>query len=256
MNKQRVKAIFISATVTLMLGGCAVVPPQSGTNPSDPWETFNRQTHAFNGEMDRIFLRPVTQKYVDYVPDRVRQSVSNAFSNIGEPMNMINNWLQGKWSAGCVSGARFLINSTVGVLGLFDVASQMNLQEAPEDFGQTLGVWGVASGPYVVWPLLGPSSIRDTAGGAVDTLTSPMLYALHDQKEGWKFSYLGVKTIDWRAQMLPADALLNSALDPYVAVRDAYLSNRTNLIFDGNPPMMLLKDEFEDEDEAETRSVQ
>ena len=234
--------------LTMSLSGCAVVPPDSGSNPSDPWETFNRQTHAFNGELDRLFLRPIAQSYVDYVPDGVRHSVSNAFANVGEPGNMLNNWLQGKWSEGFVSGARFLINSTVGVLGLFDVASHINLDRSEEDFGQTLATWGIDSGAYVVWPLLGPSTVRDTVGSAVDTVTSPMFYVLNDQKDGWKIAYKGVQTVDWRSQILPADALLNSALDPYVAVRDAYISNRINLIYDGNPPMLLLKDEFEDEE--------
>ena len=145
--KTTLKRSLIAIALSSALASCAVVPPNSGENPNDPWETFNRQTHAFNMTMDEYVLHPIAQSYADYVPTPVQDGVSNFFSNLGEPGNMLNNFLQGKFKEGAVSFARFLINSTVGIAGLFDVASHMNLEYAPEDFGETLGTWGVGPGP-------------------------------------------------------------------------------------------------------------
>ena len=129
--KTTLKRSLIAIALSSALASCAVVPPNSGENPNDPWETFNRQTHAFNMTMDEYVLHPIAQSYADYVPTPVQDGVSNFFSNLGEPGNMLNNFLQGKFKEGAVSFARFLINSTVGIAGLFDVASHMNLEYAP-----------------------------------------------------------------------------------------------------------------------------
>ena len=150
---------------------------------------------------------------------------------------------------GCfVSLARFVINTTVGVVGLFDVADKMELKAAPEDFGQTLAVWGVPTGPYVVWPFFGPSTIRETIGTVSDVASQPMYWAFSDS-EDLKYSVplAALGAIDLRSRLLAADAMLQSAIDPYVAMREAYLNNRINLIYDGNPPLVLQADEFEDD---------
>lgn len=244
------KTSLVAIALGSVLTSCAVVPPTSGDNPNDPWETFNRQTHAFNMTLDERILHPIAQRYVEYVPNPVQDGVSNFFSNLGEPGNMLNNLLQGKVKEGAVSFARFLINSTVGIAGLFDVASHMNLEEAPEDFGETLGVWGVKPGPYIVLPFLGPSTVRDTAGIPADWATYPPTYYFWGENDKRYYAYgLGaLNAVDTRAKLLATDAMLQTALDPYVAVREAYLQNRENLVWDGNPPLVLMPDEFEDEE--------
>lgn len=244
------KRSLVAVALSSALASCAVVPPNSGENPNDPWETFNRQTHAFNMTLDEYVLHPVAKGYADYVPDPIQDGVSNFFSNLGEPGNMLNNFLQGKFKRGIVSLGRFLINTTIGIGGIFDVASHMNLEYAPEDFGETLGVWGVKSGPYIVWPFLGPSTVRDTFSIPVDWATYPPTYYFWGEgdKTGYAIALGALDVINTRAQLLATDAMLQTALDPYVAVRDAYLQNRENKVWDGNPPLVLMHDEFEDED--------
>ena len=244
------KRTLLALALSSALASCAVVPPNSGENPKDPWETFNRQTHAFNMTLDEYVLHPIAKGYAEYTPEPVQEGVRNFFSNLGEPGNMLNNFLQGKFKAGVVSFARFLINSTVGVVGLFDVASHMDLKYSPEDFGETLGSWGVGPGPYIVWPLLGPSTVRDTAATPVDWAADPATWVFWDHSERTPYAIgLGaLKVVDTRAKLLSTDGMLQTALDPYVAVREAYLQNRENLVWDGNPPLELIEDEFEDED--------
>lgn len=243
------KRSVLAIALTSVLASCAVVPPNSGENPNDPWETFNRQTHAFNMTMDEYILHPIAQGYADYVPQPVQSGVDNFFSNLGEPGNMLNNFLQGKFKEGAVSIARFLINTTVGIAGLFDVASHMNLEYSPEDFGETLGTWGVGPGPYIVWPLLGPSTARDTASIPVDWATYPPTYYFwgESDKTPYAIGLAALDAVNARAKLLSTDGMLQTALDPYVAVREAYLQNRENLIWDGNPPLKLMEDEFEDD---------
>lgn len=231
------------------LVGCAVVPPGAGENPNDPWEVFNRQTNAFNVTMDEHILHPIAVTYVEWVPEPVRDSVSNVFDNLTEPRNSLNNFLQGKFRDGFVSLARFLVNSTVGLVGLFDVADHMDLKAAPEDFGQTLATWGVPTGPYVVWPFLGPSTVRETVAMAPFDLVAQPTFWLFSDSDDWKYSLplMALNVVDMRVRLLPADAMLQSAIDPYVAMREAYLNNRINLIYDGNPPLVLQADEFEED---------
>lgn len=240
---------LVIGTLVSGLSACAVVPPNTGENPSDPWETMNRQTYAFNMKVDELILHPLAVNYREYVPTPVQSSVRNFFHNLGEPGNSINNLLQGKVEAGCVSLARFLINSTVGIVGFFDVASHMNLTHSPEDFGETLGVWGVSQGPYIVWPLLGFSTVRDSIGLAFTTASNPMTYMfMGDTDYPWvPWTASAIYPVTVRADLLASDAVIQTALDPYVAVRDAYLQHRLSLVWDGNPPLELPVDEFEDE---------
>lgn len=244
------KRSVVGVALTLALVSCAVVPPNSGENPADPWETLNRQTYAFNAKFDELILHPLAVNYVEYVPSPMRTGVTNFFNNTGEPSNVINNFLQGKVGDGFVSIARFLINTTIGVLGIFDVASHMSLTFAPEDFGQTLGVWGMPQGPFIVLPMFGYSTVRDGIGLAASTALNPLTYiGTGDNDYHWvPYVATGIFTVNLRAELLPTDAMVNTALDPYVAVRDAYLQHRLSVVWDGNPPIELPVDEFEDED--------
>jgi phospholipid-binding lipoprotein MlaA len=212
------------------------VPPNAGQDPRDPFERANRQVYAFNDAIDRAAVRPLAQAYVDYVPDSVRRCVDNAFSNLREPSNAVNNLLQGKPTDAVQSGLRLVINSTIGLAGCFDVMAGEGVTRRPEDFGQTLGVWGFGTGPYLVLPLLGPSSVRDTAGLSVETVLDPNFYLQNPVAE---YTLFGARIFNQRAGLLSADALLDTALDPYLAVREAFLQRRRSLLFDGLPPMEL-----------------
>lgn len=243
-NKLSLAAGFASA---LVLAGCASVPPDAGTNPEDPWEKMNRQTFMMNTVLDEFMMRPIAKGYVNVVPEPVRTGVTNVFVNLGEPSNVVNNALQGKGEDTLASVFRFLINTTFGLGGVFDVAGTVgNQPERREDFGQTLQVWGVPRGPYFVIPFLGPSTVTDAAGDVVDCFGEPMTYVENDLVSWGSW---GVYAVDLRARMLPATDLLRDSIDPYVMAREAYFSTRRNAVYDGNPPLELTPDEFEDEDE-------
>lgn len=227
------KKCLAAAAAALMLAGCAEIPPNSGENPADPLETMNRHVYAFNDALDRAIARPVAQAYVDWTPEWVRNRVSNAVDNLIEPGNALNNTLQGKVSRGVESLMRFLVNSTIGIAGLFDVAGEIGLQSHPEDFGQTLGVWGVGSGPYIVLPILGPSSARDWTRYPVAVAADPITYVLWDEDWYWSAGITTVALVDGRARLLKLDTLRDSTVDEYAAVRDAYLAKRENDVRDG-----------------------
>lgn len=244
-------ALCIAAALT---AGCAQIPENAGTDPSDPWEKMNRQTYAFNDKVDTYVMRPIAKGYEAVVPETARESIHNVFVNLGEPANIMNNALQGKGEGALASLFRLLINTTLGVGGLFDVAGVHGGQPVrSEDFGQTLGVWGVGDGPYFVIPFLGPSSVRDTAGLGVGYFSQPQTYT----DGGWiEWGAWGMYAVDARARLLPATDLLKEAVDPYVMAREAYLSNRKNAVWDGNPPFEFPEDEFEDLDEEQDADPQ
>lgn len=225
-----------AAASALLLAGCAEVPPNAGENPADPYEAFNRNVYAFNDALDRAVAKPVARAYVEWTPELVRTGVSNAMDNLGDPGNGVNNILQGKVNDGIGSFLRFLVNSTFGVAGLFDVAGEIGLEEKPEDFGQTLGVWGVGQGSYLVLPILGPSSTRDWLRHPVGWATNPTTYALWDEDWYWGASLWLVDGIDARARLLPLEAMRASTVDEYAAVRDAYLGARERAVLDGRAP--------------------
>lgn len=200
---------------------------------ADPFEGFNRGVDSFNQTVDKVALKPVAQGYDKYVPGAVKSCVGNFFSNLNDISIAVNNLLQGKFKEAGSDMCRFAINTTVGVLGLTDPASGMGFQKHDEDFGQTLGYWGVGSGPYLVLPLLGPSTIRDTAGRVVDNPLDPL--AQHTPVDERNSAY-AVKAVDKRAELLPATNLIDRvALDKYSFVRDAYLASRASKIRDGRP---------------------
>ena len=239
------KKSLIALGVLVLLSGCATVPDGAGSNPNDPWERMNRHTTAFNDTLDTYVAEPVARGYRQTVPEPVRDGVGNVFSNLGEPANAVNNALQGKFERAAVSVYRFLFNTVFGVAGIFDVADTFAGQKAAtEDFGQTLASWGVPSGPYLVLPVLGPSTVRDAPAKLVDYVSQPQAYITNNPIR-WTTS--GVDLLDTRARLLPATDLLKEAVDPYVMAREGFLASRRNAIYDGEPPLELMKDEFEDE---------
>jgi phospholipid-binding lipoprotein MlaA len=212
----------------VLLGGCA------STHPRDPFEPMNRAIYSFNDAVDTAVIRPLAEGYRAVVPSFLRTGISNFFSNINDVLIALNNLLQGKIGTAVSDVGRVLVNTTLGVGGLFDVASKMGMEKHNEDFGQTLGFWGIGDGPYLVLPILGPSSLRDTLGRFVDAKGDPVGF-MHDI--AWRNSLWGARTVNQRAELLDTSRLLETAsLDPYEFLRDGYLQRRRNLIYDGSPP--------------------
>ena len=232
-NKQsnmNLRAVLTATAAATVLAGCAT----SG-NPKDPIEGYNRAMFSFNETVDKAVIKPVAQGYNYVTPQPVQTGVSNFFGNLADIWTSVNNLLQGKPGDALSDAGRVLINSTVGILGLFDVATPMGLEKNEEDFGQTLGRWGVGDGAYVVLPILGPRTVRDTVGLAADIYTDPVRDA--DAHRGYRNTAIALRAIDTRADLLKAeDALEAAALDKYAYVRDAYLQHRRSAIYDGNPP--------------------
>ena len=208
--------------------------------PVDPFETANRAIWRFNDTLDGWVLRPVAVTYDRYTPDVVRMIVRNVLSNLLDPYIGLNNFLQGKPAAGFSDLGRFALNSTFGFFGFGDPASDIGLEKHREDFGQTLGRWGVPSGPYLVLPLFGPSDVRDGIGFGVDAWAA--LISRFDSVS-FRNTLAATEFVESRARLLPAERVLDDAFDRYLLVRDSYLQRRRNLIWDGEPP-----DEDVDED--------
>lgn len=236
--------------VALLSSGCAGTPPAAQKSPADPWEKLNRGTHRFNNAVDRAVLKPVATAYRDHVPQPVRTGVANVLDNLEQPSIIVNQFLQGKVFAGLQDTGRFMLNSTFGLAGLFDLATRAGVDKHDEDFGQTLGVWGVPSGPYLEIPFLGPSTVRDVPGRAVDAFN---LNTLGDEipllKNDWfEYSRIGLSAIDSRAELLSLDRLRAQAFDEYVFVRDAWLQRREYNVRDGDVPEEEPLEEFPDEE--------
>ena len=219
-------------SAVLVVSGCATL---SGPSPkADPFESFNRASFKVNEKLDEVILKPVAQGYVAITPVFVRAGVSNAFHNVGDINTAFNNLLQGKVGDAFSDLGRVLVNTTLGVFGLWDVATPMGLEKHEEDFGQTLGKWGVASGPYLVLPLMGPSTLRDTFGRPVD---SAFGYYRHIDHKRTANSLFITEIITVRANLLNAsDTLETASLDKYNFLRDAYLQRRLGKVYDGKPP--------------------
>lgn len=229
--------------LSFFINACAT----TGENPRDPYESFNRSVWEFNKGLDNAVLQPVAEGYKAVTPDPVEKGVSNFFSNIGEVSTILNDLLQFKLGKAVKDAGRFLINSTIGIAGLLDPATEMGLEHQPEDFGQTLATWGVGEGYYVMLPLLGPSTTRDSAGRLVDNF---VLYNPYDELENDSQTYWGLRLLDivqTRAGLLSLQEQLESAPDDYKLVRDAYLQRRDFQIHDGNPPIEDDECEFEEE---------
>jgi phospholipid-binding lipoprotein MlaA len=211
------------------------LPPEDGDEENDPLEPFNRAMFTFNQHLDRYIAKPVAHVYQHVVPNGVKRGISNFFNNLLQPTIIVNDLLQAKFGDTASDTGRFVVNSTLGVLGVFDVASHFGLPSRDEDFGQTLAVWGVGDGPYLVLPVFGPRNIRDSAGLVAGFYTDPVTYI---SKSELRWTARLVRYTDFRAQLLGASAVLEQAAGPdqYVFVREAYRQRRQNLIYDGNPP--------------------
>ncbi|WP_251359661.1 VacJ family lipoprotein [Kangiella sp. TOML190] len=238
------KATILSALfMSLFVTGCAT----TGDNPQDPYESFNRSMWEFNKGLDKAILRPVAKGYKAITPDPVEKGVTNFFNNIDEVPTIINDVLQFKFGKALKDTGRFLINSTLGVAGLFDPATDMGLEREEEDFGQTLAVWGFDSGAYLMLPFFGPSSVRDGIGSGVQATSFYSLYdELNDKQTEYILKY-GIDIVQTRAAILSIDEQLESAPDDYTFLRDVYLQNRKFKIYDGNPPIEDDECEFEED---------
>lgn len=214
---------------TLVLSGCATTEGNR-----DPWESLNRKTFAANEALDRNILKPTAEAYRDVVPAFAREGINNFFENIEDVGTSLNNILQGKPREGVSDAARFVVNTIFGVFGLWDVATPMGLAKNYEDFGQTLGVWGVPSGPYLVLPLFGPSTARDAPAKIVDPA---WYYGEYIQPERVYWGMWGLNIVRSRANLLKAGNILEqAALDKYAFMRDAWLQRRQSQVYDGSPP--------------------
>jgi len=221
---------------TLLFSGCATKPaaPKEERSPADPWEPLNRQIQGFNSGLDKFTLKPVARGYHLVIPQVMRTGVGNFSSNLRTPLHAINSFLQGKVKTGFSETGRFLANSTFGILGLFDVATDMGLEKHREDFGQTFATWGIPDGPFVVIPILGPFTLRDAIALPLDFLVDPLLY--YDNASVRDKLYI-LRLIDVRTRLFAAESLLKGSQDRYLAVREAYLQHRHYLIHDGDPPL-------------------
>lgn len=214
---------------TLACAGLLVLPTLGQAAEQDPWESVNRPIFRFNDTVDTYALKPLAQGYRKVTPQFLEDGVHNVFSNVGDVGNLVNNLLQGKVHDAGVDTSRLLLNTTIGVLGFFDVGSRMGLQRSDEDFGQTLGAWGVGSGPYVVLPLLGPSSLRDAPSRIPDSLLTPYPYMDHVPTRNVTRA---VNIVDIRASLLDAERMISG--DKYIFIRNAYLQNREFRVRDGD----------------------
>lgn len=216
--------------------GCAsiVKPGATPVTDNDPFEDWNRKVFAFNESLDENLLRPIAAVWTEALPQPVRTGVGNFYANLADAWSAVNNLLQGKLERSVAMTMRFAVNSTLGAFGLIDIATAVGMERTPEDFGQTLGVWGMPAGPYLVLPLFGPSTLRDAIGLPLDLMASPY-YAINDAAFRPATTVLGV--LNTRSQLLGASEALDAiALDKYSFVRDVFLRRRLNQLYDGNPP--------------------
>ena len=218
----------------LWLAGAAGATDGAAPPPNDdPWEGYNRTMFKFNMAVDHAVFRPVARGYKAVVPSPVRTGVSNFFSNLMGPLHMVNDLLQGKPGRAASDLGRFLVNTTVGIGGLFDPASKLDLKQSDEDFGQTLGKWGVGSGPYLVLPFLPPTTLRDAFGQVPDYHLDPVNHLERDES---RYELKLVELVDARARVLDLDEAIDTAYDPYAFVRDAWLQRREYKVKDGMVP--------------------
>jgi phospholipid-binding lipoprotein MlaA len=216
-----------------VLGGCATQQATLTDPERDPWEGYNRKMHAFNEGFDKAIFRPVAKGYDFIMPDAPQRGVRNFFRNLNYPVTLLNSLAQGKMERAFTSTGRFLMNSSIGLLGFFDVATKVGIPYYNEDFGQTLAVWGWQESRYLVMPFLGPFTVRDVLGRSFYGYFHPISYAAREHDMYWP---LVADLISLRAELLPLQADIDAAADPYVLVRDVYLQRREYDIYDGDPP--------------------
>lgn len=226
-------AILIAISV---VAGCASNMPATAKedrSAADPWEPMNRRINALNDNVDKVTLKPLAKAYEFAVPSLVRRGIGNFSANLQTPLHIVNNLLQGKIKRSLSETGRFVANSTFGIGGLIDIGGDMGMETYREDFGQTLAVWGVPDGPYVVLPLMGPSTLRDALVTPLNMAADPLLYLEHDRT---RRSIIFIRLVDMREGLFAAEALIEDSFDRYLSIRESYLQNRKFLIYDGDPP--------------------
>jgi phospholipid-binding lipoprotein MlaA len=239
------KRAVAAVSILLLSAGCASTP--GATRGDDPWQGMNRGLYKFNDTVDRATLKPVAKGYRKITPRWFRTGVGNFFANLSYPATIVNQFLQGKPGMGVRDTGRFLLNSTIGIAGLLDVATPLGLQSNDEDFGQTLAVWGVGSGPYVMLPFFGPSSVRDAPSRVFDYFLGPLTYMDVPWETVWAMRVLDI--VHSRSELLPLDPTLERAYDPYAFIREAWVQQREFAIYDGDPPAETLEEDFMEEDD-------
>lgn len=236
----RILRLYLLLPAILLLAGCASTSGYN--NPKDPFEPFNRSVYKFNDALDKAVLKPLAKGYTAVVPTPGRTMINNFFSNLDDVLVTFNDVLQFKFVQALSDGGRFLINTTLGAGGIADAATTFGFPKHNEDFGQTLGAWGIESGPYLVLPFFGPSSVRDGVGLYADSITSPTSNIRPASNRNQLIIFNGVRV---RANLLDNEQVIETAgLDPYSFLRDAYLSHRQSLVYDGHPP----RPQYDDED--------
>lgn len=247
---RRLALVLLALLPLLLSTGCATVAQpgqrQSAGQKLDPWENWNRKVFSFNEGLDEHLLKPVAITYRKVTPSFLRTAVSNFFNNAEDAWSAVNHFLQGKGESGMQMLVRFNTNTFFGLGGLLDIASEAGIERQPEDFGQTLGKWGFGAGAYVVWPVLGPSSVRDSLALPLDrTMTTPA-NVIGPTVEQWEI--LTLQLVNARAGLLDASRVIDDiALDKYTFLRDAYLARRRSLVYDGNPPESTPHDDEADQ---------
>ena len=242
------RQLFFVILAAMVMSGCAGTQSRNTDPENDPWEGFNRKIHSFNSTLDKSVARPVAKAYRAVLPQPVESGVSNFFRNLDYPVTFINQILQGKFKQCATSTGRFLVNSTIGLLGIFDVATKMDIAEYDEDFGQTLAKWGYEDSRYLVLPFFGPTTFRDGVGRSIYGYAHPVSYWA---REDHFYTPMVVDLIQTRAAFLNQDDALEEAYDPYTLVRDAWLQNREYKIYDGNPPALDYDAYLEDLEEQD-----
>lgn len=241
MQRLLARSTLFGLTVAL-LAACAHTPPYE---PADPLEPINRSIYSFNRTADRYVLRPVARGYRNVTPQPVQTGIGNFLSNLAYPITIVNATLQGKFAQAGRDTGRFVINSTAGLAGFIDVATPVGLNENDEDFGQTLGSYGVGPGWYLMLPFLGPSTNRDLIGLGADSFTTPERLLDGDVQ----IAITAIDVLHTRAGLLSADGFLESQVDEYVALRTVYLEQRLNKVYDGNPPLDYGEDALDDDED-------
>jgi phospholipid-binding lipoprotein MlaA len=213
---------LLALCLLLLTAGCAALPPGK-RDPRDPWERMNRATFRFNDKFDRAIARPVARGYRAVTPHFVQTGIRNVYDNVDTTIVMLNDLLQGEFKSFASDTGRLLLNTTIGIGGLADPATALGLDKNDRDFGQTLGKWGVGSGPYLVLPFLGPSDVRDGVGRLADTYSTPRTYIKNSY---WYWGVWLLDAVDLRSRFLDTDRLMDTAYDPYAFLRNAYLQHR------------------------------
>ena len=232
MYKNIISFKILLIIILFFLNGCASSPDTAGKQENDPFESINREIYAFNDGADKYVIGPIAHAYRDIFPNPVRDSIRSFLLNLKTPLSAMNATLQGDFTRGFTAVGRFAVNSTVGVLGLFDVANYIGLEPVDEDVGQTLGAWGIEPGPYLILPFLGPSSTRDLAGKVGDWLIDPLgLYLIREDYEDFLFATKVTQALDTRVQLDGViEGTRENSLDPYAIMRTMYLQRRARQI--------------------------